>query len=219
MGASPIRVLLVEPHAYVREALARVVATEQDLTVVGHAGSLAEARPYLAAVDVVVVDLDMPDGEGVALIAELRAVNPRAVVLALTTSTTRRALAVAVEAGAASVLPKSVSLAALITSVRGRAADDVWPPAQERGDLLRLAVEERRRREAAQRMQAELTAREREVLTWLAAGLSDKEIAQRLCVAPDTVQSHMLNLMRKLGVESRLQALIFAVRNGVARIE
>ncbi len=53
----------------------------------------------------------------------------------------------------------------------------------------------------------------------LAGGLSDKEIAQRLCVAPDTIQSHMLNLMRKLGVESRLQALIFAVRHGVARIE
>ena len=219
MTVSPIRVLLVEDHAYVREALALALARESDLAVVGQAGSLVEARGRLANVDVAVVDLDLPNGDGAALIAELHAVSPRASALALTASARRGDVARAVEAGATCVLHKSVPLAAIVEAVRRHEAGELLLAPEEQLELLRLASQERRQEEAARRALARLTPRERGMLELLGEGLSEKEIAQRLCLSPETVHSHMVNLLRKLGVTSRLQALIFAVRHGVVSIE
>ena len=95
------RVLLVDDHASFRESLALLLEREPDISVVGQAGSLAEARALLSGVDLAIVDLDLPDGHGAELVQELRAANPDGMVLILTASSSRADLARTVEAGAA----------------------------------------------------------------------------------------------------------------------
>ena len=219
MHGGTTRIMVVQDRTFAREALVLALTREPDLAVVGEAGSLAEARASLGRVDVALVELGLPTGDGATLIEELCAVNPGARALVLTTGASRKEIACAIEAGAAGVIDRSVPLAALIEAVRGSGTGRPLVPPGELVELLRLAGRERRREEAARRTLAQLTPREREVLAWLGEGLSDAEIARRLYVSTDTVQSHMLNLLRKLGVSSRLQALIFAVRHGVIRIE
>ncbi len=214
-----IRVLLVDDHASFRESLAFLLGREPDLTVVGEAGSLAEARRLLGArVDVVVVDLDLPDGDGAALIKELRAANPGGMTLVLTGSGRRTDLARVVEAGAAGALHKSVGATEVVNAIRRLAAGEQLLSREEVLGMLRLAGQRQAADQEAQARLATLTERERAVLQGLAEGLSDKELAVQLHVSPKTVQFHMTNILQKLGVDSRLQALVIAVRHGAAEI-
>ena len=214
-----IRVLLVDDHLSFREAMAIVFGLQPDITVVAQAGSLAEARGVLADVDLAIVDLGLPDGSGLDLIGELRAVNPQSVVLVLTASSDRTQFARAVEAGAAGVLHKSTPLHELVGAVRRLTAGEQLLSVSEVLELLRLAGQQRRQdRDAGQALRG-LTPREREVLQLLTEGLNDKEIAQRLHVSPQTARTHMENILNKLGVNSRLQALVYALRHGVVTLD
>ncbi len=214
-----IRVLLVDDHLSFREAMAIVFGLQPDITVVAQAGSLAEARDVLADVDVAVVDLGLPDGSGLDLIGELRAVNPQGAVLVLTASSDRTQFARAVEAGAAGVLHKSTPLHELVGAVRRLTAGEQLLSVSEVLELLRLAGQQRRQDRDAGLALRGLTPREREVLQLLTEGLNDKEIAQRLHVSPQTARTHMENILNKLGVNSRLQALVFALRHGVVTLD
>ena len=217
-----IRVLLVEDHASFRQALAFLLEREPDMTVVAQAGSLAEARAALqrggVAVDVAVVDLTVTDGDGVHLVREVRAAHPGAAALVLTASADRLRHARAVEAGADGVLHKSAGIAQIIGAVRRLGGGEVLLSSAETIELLRLASHRREEEHAAQVALGRLTAREREVLQALAGGLSDREIAKRLHVSHETVRTHMVNILGKLGVDSRLQALVFALRHGAVDV-
>ena len=141
-----IRVLLVDDHLSFREAMAIVFGLQPDITVVAQAGSLAEARDVLADVDLAVVDLGLPDGSGLDLIGELRAVNPQGAVLVLTASSDRAQFARAVEAGAAGVLHKSTPLHELVGAVRlswlvGTSARAVHGAARRAAACLRACLE------------------------------------------------------------------------------
>lgn len=214
-----IRVLLVEDHASFRQALAFMLERESDITVVGQAGSLAEARRLLAGVDVAVLDLELPDGSGIALIEELRAASPRGRALILTASTDQGDLARVIELGAAGTLNKSVGVGEIVTAIRRLSAGETLFSPGEIVELLRLAGRQRERTREAQLALDRLTRREHEVLQALAAGLTDKEIARRLHISAETVRTHMVNLLAKLGVESRLQAVVFAARHGAVKFE
>lgn len=209
------RVLLVDDHATFREPLAFMLNREPEFEVTAQAGSLAEARGLLEDIDLAVVDLNLPDGDGTDLIGELRATNPHGMVLVLTASADREAYARAVEAGAAGVLNKSASIREVIEASRRLAAGEAVLSTDEVAELLRIAdrqrVQDRKTRQAVE----SLTPREREVLVLLAEGLSDKEIAERLYVGSGTVRTHVVNIFVKLGVHSRLQALVFAARHGL----
>ena len=216
-----VRILLVEDHASFRQPLAFVLAREPDLAVVGQAGSLAEARRAMADlgdVDVALVDLGLPDGDGVELIRELRAANPRGKAVALTESGDDAAAGRAVEAGAVGALRKSCSVAEILAAVRRAGAGEPLHPPNELVALLRLARERRERDRTARAAIGRLTAREREVLQALADGLSDREIGERLQVRTETARTHLVNLLAKLGVDSRLQAVVFALRHGVVDV-
>lgn len=218
-----IRVLLVDDHASVRQPLAILLEREPDLTVVAQAGSLAEARAALAAttVDIALVDLGLPDGDGMDFVTDLRIGNPDGTILVLTAETDRRRLARAVEAGASGVLNKAAALEEILSAVRRLAIGEPLLDARQLGELLelmRLAGRERDQSRDAEVALSRLTEREREVLHGLAQGLSDKEIAERLSISDKTVRSHVSSLLAKLGVESRLQALIFALRHGAIEI-
>ncbi len=213
-----IRVLLVEDHTAIRQPMAFMLDREPDLAVVGQAATLAEARGLLEGVDLAILDLDLPDGSGLSLIPALHRVNPNAVALVLTASSNRVTTARAVEAGAAGVIHKSQGLDEVISAVRRAAAGNFLYSPRELVELLRVAGADRDERRAAEAALGRLTPREREVLQALAEGLNDKEIAERLQIEPKTVRTHMMNLLSKLGVDSRLEALVFAVRHGAVRI-
>jgi two-component system, NarL family, response regulator DevR len=206
------RVLLVDDHAAFREPLAFMFDREPDFEVVAQAGSLATARRVLDSIDLAIVDLSLPDGNGTELIGELRAANPHGMVLVLTASTQRGAYARAVEAGAAGVLNKSATIKDVIEASRRLAAGEAVLMMDE---LVRLAGEQDRETRSAIE---NLTPREQEVLRLLAEGLSDKEIAERLYVGSGTVRTHVVSIFNKLGAHSRLQALVFAVRHGLVDI-
>ncbi len=212
------RVLLVEDHATFREPLSFMFNREPEFEVVAQAGSLEEARGVLVGIDFAVVDLDLPDGDGTELIGPLRALNPRGMVMVLTASADREAHARAVEAGAAGVLHKSVRVGEVVESARRLMAGESLLSTDEVVELLRLAGRSREFGREAQRSVEQLTPRELEVLQALADGLSDKEISESLHVGVGTVRNHLMSVFGKLGVNSRLQALVFALRQGIVKV-
>lgn len=221
-GVPPIRVLLVDDHSSFRQSLAFMLDREPDITVVAQAQSVASGRSALAAtkagshIDVAIVDLGLPDGSGVELIRLLHQVHAvrRARILVLTAETNRLRVAEAVEAGADAILNKSVSLATIVDSVRRIQSGEELLSTRETIDLLRLAALKRQQDRAGQMILASLTPRERDVLLSLGLGLSDREIGEHLSISNQTVRTHMVNLLTKLQVDSRLQALVFAIKHG-----
>ncbi|MGI8825102.1 MAG: LuxR C-terminal-related transcriptional regulator [Chloroflexota bacterium] len=186
-----------------------------DLTVSGQTGTVRESIPMLRDSDVAVVDLTLPDGSGIQLIREMRSVNPHGTPLVLTAEPGRLEAAEAVIAGAAGVLHKSVPIEEVIDAVRRASRQDALMSQPEVSELLRLATHHRIEQRDVDKRVTSLTPRELEVLDALAEGLTDKQIAQRLFVGHETVRTHMVNILGKLGVNTRLQALVFAVRHEI----
>ena len=235
------RILLVEDHASFRQTLAFVFDQQPEFEVVAQAGTLAEARRTMDGLeaDLGVIDLTLPDGEGTELIEELRESNPDFVALVLTASLDRTEHARAVEAGAAGVLHKSADVDAILDATRRLGEGETLLSEDEliellatrrigEGEtllsedelisLLRLAGQNREEEVEARASIEQITPREKEVLQKLAEGLSNKEIAARLHMSVDTERTHMMNILNKLGVHSRLQALVFAARHGLVEI-
>ncbi|HEX3301872.1 MAG TPA: response regulator transcription factor [Thermomicrobiales bacterium] len=214
--------MLVDDHASLRRPLAFMIEREPDLTVVAEAGSLAEARAHLQAgisPDAVILDLNLPDGDGTDLIRDLRRVNPLANTLILSGVVDVRSRARAVAAGAGAVFPKTTEIEELIDAIRRMRQGEVLISPAEALELVRYAEQVGREDRIVAVGVAELTPREREILRALADGLSDKEIAERLYIGDKTVRNHVTSMLSKLGAESRLQALVIAIRHGVVRVE
>ncbi len=218
-----IRVMLVDDHDSFRYPLAFMLERELDLNVVAQAGSLAEAHEVLRdtepAVDVAVVDLELPDGSGVDFIEKLHEMRPQTLVLVLSAYSDRVVLASAIEAGAAGVLHKSSSLDDIVDAVCRLRAGEQLLSQQEVIEAVWLVSRQRREEREAELMTGKLTPREHEVLQALAEGLSDREIAERLYVSVGTIRAHMTSILAKLEVQSRLQALVFALRHGLVKMD
>jgi DNA-binding NarL/FixJ family response regulator len=221
--AEETRIMILDDHDTFREPLAFMLEREPDLTVVARPRALSEARETLAddgfEVDVALVDLNLPDGSGADLIRDLRNSRPRSTALVLSATADRRHLATAIEAGAAGVMHKSAPMADLVEAVRLLSTGEQLLSQEEVIEALRFLTRVRESTREARLASERLTPREREVLQALAEGSSDREIAQRLHVGEGTVHSHVTNILSKLEVSSRLQALVFAVRHGVVTIE
>ena len=217
------RILLVEDHASFRQALAFMFEREPEFAVVGQAGSLAEAREFLNgssdATDVAVCDLALPDGDGFDLIEELASRKDRKITtLVLSASLEPARFARAVEAGASGVLHKAAAISDIVDAVRRLKAGEALLSPNEIIEMLRMVSRKRQEEFEAQEAIDRLTRREREVLQALAEGLDSKDIAQKLHITVETERTHMVNILNKLDVHSRLQALVFAARNGVLEI-
>jgi two-component system nitrate/nitrite response regulator NarL len=216
------RILLVEDHTSYRDAATSVFEREPGFEVVGQAGSLTEARKIIEggslAVDVAIVDLGLPDGYGGELIKELREINPQAQALVLSASLDKSEVAGAIEAGAAGVLHKSVGMEEVVQAVRRLKAGETLLPPEEVVELLRFAIYHRKQEQEAHQAIAQLTPREKEVLQALAEGLESKQIAERLHISVLTERNHVMSILTKLGVHSRLQAVVFALRFDIVKI-
>jgi DNA-binding NarL/FixJ family response regulator len=198
--------------------MASLFEREQGFRVVGQAGSLSGARQMLDGVDVAIIDLGLPDGYGGELIKELRGSNPQAQALVLSAFLDHAEIARAVESGAAGVLHKLVEMDEVVEAVRRLRAGDTLLPLEEIVELLRFAGSHREEEYEARQAVGRLTSREEEVLQALAEGLDSREIAERLHISLKTEANHMTSVLNKLGVHSRVQALVFAVRHGAVKI-
>lgn len=218
-----IKVMLVDDHTTFRQPLAFLLEQEQDITVVAQAESLSEAREIIQngdlGVEVAIVDLDLPDGSGTSFIRDLRHIRLEAAVLVLSGLSEQAQIAQAIEAGAAAVMHKATRMEDLLNTVRRLSDGEQLLSQQEVIEALRFVVRERESEHEAQLAISKLTPREREVLRALSEGLSDKEIAERLHVGTGTVHTHVTSILAKVGVSSRLQALVFSVRHGVVTID
>jgi two-component system response regulator DevR len=202
----PVRVFLVDDHEVVRRGVAEVLEDEAGITIVGEAGSVAEALARVPAVrpDVVVIDMRLPDGDGADLCARLRARDPQLRCLVLTSYSDDDAVAAAVRAGCSGYLLKQVRGSALVSAVRTVASGGTLFQAEGRGEGL-----PRRGSAGADRL-ALLTEQERSVLRLIGEGLTNRQIGDRMGLAEKTVKNYTSHLLAKLGLERRTQAAILA---------
>jgi DNA-binding NarL/FixJ family response regulator len=207
----PIRVLIVDDHAVVREGLRTFLDLQEGIEVVGEAGDGEEALREAERVrpDVVLVDLVMPKLDGVQTMRALRERVPRARAIVLTSFLEDERLLPAIRAGAAGYLLKNVQPQELARAVRTAAAGETLIDPAVAARLVEALGDGREDR--ADR----LTPREREVLALIARGFANKRIAAELGVAEKTVKTHVTNVLSKLGVSDRTQAALYAARIGL----
>jgi DNA-binding NarL/FixJ family response regulator len=204
-----ISVLIVDDHSVVREGLRMFLARDRDLEVVGEAADGAEAiqQARLLRPDVVVMDLLLPVLNGVAATRTIRSELPETEVLALTSVLESASVVEAIRAGAIGYLLKDTQAAELRTAIKAAAAGQVHLSPQAAAYLLNnIRIPER---------PEPLTPREMDVLRLLAQGQSNKEIARTLVLVEETVKSHVRHILAKLGVQSRTQAILAAIRLGM----
>ena len=210
-GGPRIRVLVCDDHHVVAQGLAMILRAEPDIEVVGVAGSVAEVRALAVACrpDVVLMDYALPDGDGVAATAAIRASQPDVRVVMLTSFVDEEVLVGAIEAGCSGYVTKHKSAEELTTAVRLAAEGE----ALVSPDMLARLLPRLRRTHHG--VGWDLTAREREVLNLLAIGESKEAIARRLFLSTNTVRNHIQNILTKLGAHSRLEAVATASREGL----
>lgn len=214
---SVIRVLIVDDHPLMREALATAIGDEPDMQVVGDAtnGVDAAARVRALKPDVTVMDLFLPRQSGLDAVVEIRADDPEARILALTSSTDDAMVLAAIQAGVLGYLMKDSPREELLQAIREVSRGNTFLPPQIARKLAN-GIRTSRRPEPPQPIEP-LTERELEVLRLLGDGASNKQIAQALGVSEGTVRTHVHNLLGKLGLENRSQAILYAVRAGVIK--
>jgi DNA-binding NarL/FixJ family response regulator len=207
-GDRPIRVLLVDDHAVVRRGLRGFLELLDDLEVVGEAGNGREGVEAARRLDpdVVVMDLLMPEMDGIEATAEIKRTQPGIEVVALTSFIEEAKVTAALEAGATGYLLKDAEADEVASAIRAAHAGEVRLDPQ----VARLLAERLRARPPAEEPEP-LTDREREVLALVAHGRSNKEIAADLGITERTARTHVSNILGKLGLASRTQAALWAV--------
>lgn len=204
-----ITVFLVDDHQVVREGLRMLLETDGDIEVVGEAATASEAVARIAADPprVAILDVRLPDGNGVEVCREIRSNDPTVRCLMLTSFADDQALVDAVLAGASGYLLKEVGGSDLIGAIRKVAAGHSLLD----GDLVSRAMGRLRERHAEDRS-VRLTAQERRILDQIAEGRTNRQIADEMHLAEKTVKNYVSNLLSKLGMSRRTEAAVWAVR-------
>jgi NarL family two-component system response regulator LiaR len=208
--AQPIRVMLVDDHTMVRRGLATFLKAYDDLELAGEAGSGEEAIQLCGAIlpDVVLMDMVMPDMDGATATHAIRQQFPQVHVIALTSFKEGELIRNALEAGAIGYLLKDVSAEELAEAIRAAHAGRTTLSPEAAQSLVQSVIQ-------PPSPGFDLTDREREVLTLMIEGLNNTQIASSLSVSPSTIKSHVSNILSKLGVTSRTEAVTLALRNHI----
>jgi DNA-binding NarL/FixJ family response regulator len=202
-------VLVVDDHALVRTGVANIISQEPDLQVVAEAANGLEAVEAFSRLrpDVTLLDLRMPVMEGVEAVRQIRAIDPGARVIVLTTYDTDEDIARALKAGAKAYILKDIAAAALVACIHDVLAGKTYLAPAAAAKLAERVT------------QVQLTPRELAALRSLADGRSNKEIAAALDISERTVKTHLAHLFEKLGVTSRTEAIKVASRRGLVRLD
>lgn len=212
------RLLLVDDHAVVRSGLRMLLSAEGDTEIVGEAGTAAEAIDLAARVspDVILMDIGLPDLSGIEATRRIKERFPGVAIVALTIHEDEEYFFKMLDAGASGYVPKRAAPEELLTAIRAAASGEVYLYPS----LAKLLVTDYLRQDHAPAEKANLdglTEREREVLTYLAEGADNGEIAAALVISPKTVERHRENIMGKLNLHSRSELVRYAIRRGIIK--
>ena len=209
-GSGPVRVFLLDDHEVVRRGLKDLLEIEGEFVVVGEASTAAEALARVPAVrpQVAVLDVRLPDGNGVSVCRELRSRMPELACLMLTSFSDDEALFDAILAGASGYLLKQVGGMDLVGAVRTVASGESMLDARAAGQVMARLRDQSHKRDPL----AGLTGQERRILELIGDGLTNRQIGERMFLAEKTVKNYVSNLLAKLGMERRTQAAVFGAR-------
>ncbi len=224
MGSSvdPIRVLVVDDHALFRRGLQMVLGSESDIEVVGEASDGAEALKVASETlpDIVLMDVRMPRRGGIDATTAIKDAVPSAKIIMLTISDEEGDLYDAIKAGAMGYLLKEISIEEVATAVRAvYGGQSLISPSMASKLLNEFATMVRKDDERQQQVPTpRLTDREMEVLKLVAKGLNNRDIAKQLFISENTVKNHIRNILEKLQLHSRMEAVVYAVREKLLEI-
>jgi two-component system NarL family response regulator len=202
----PIRILLADDHPPLRAGLAAILNSQPDLKVVAEAGCGREVMESAQAADVYILDLRMPDGDGIQTIKDLIARDPSTRVLVLTTYDNEEDIFRALEAGARGYLLKDTTSEELVAAVRQIHDGERYLPQAIASRL------------ADRLIRPSLTPRELDVLRLVSRGRTNKEMASAMFISEETVKTHMKSLFQKLGVHDRAEAVSVSLQRGIIRL-
>jgi two-component system response regulator NreC len=213
-----IRLLLVDDHAVVRTGLKMLLGGQEDMEIVGEAGSAAEALQETEHVQptVILMDIGLPDKTGIEATREIKAKFPSVNIVALTIHEDEEYFFQMLNAGASGYVPKRAAPEELITAIRTAANGEVYLYPSMAKLLVRGYLSADRPSDEKLDLGG-LTDREHEVLTMLAEGASNPEIAEALVISPKTVERHRENIMHKLNLHSRSELVRYAIRKGIIK--
>jgi two-component system, NarL family, response regulator NreC len=212
------RILLVDDHAVVRSGLRMLLENERDVEIIGEAASAHEAIEAAMNLqpNVILMDIGLPDLSGIDATREIKKRVPDAAIVALTIHEDEEYFFKMLEAGATGYVPKRAAPEELLTAIRAAATGQVYLYPS----LAKLLVRDflsGGRPNPAEHPASEITEREAEVLTYLAEGANNEEIAAALVISPKTVARHRENIMRKLNLHSRSELVRYAIRKGIIK--
>jgi two-component system response regulator DegU len=216
-----IRIMLVDDHALLRQGLTRLLELDEQLTVIGQAatGAAAIAMAQKTRPDVVVLDVNLPDMTGIEVAAQIRRLCPGIRILALTIHDDASYISEMIRAGVDGYMLKDAEPARLISAIKRVGAGESFFPTRLMEKVANryhsISQEYGRIQTAATLEELQLTPREQEVLHCIVLGMSNKQIAAQLFISEKTVKNHITNLLRKLDVEDRTQAAVYAVTKGL----
>jgi len=213
-----IRLLLVDDHAVVRSGLKMLLANESNMEIVGEAANGAEAVARAGSVrpDVILMDIGLPDMTGIEAARAIKSLHPNVAIVALTIHEDEEYFFNMLDAGASGYVPKRAAPEELLTAIRTAAQGEVYLYPS----LAKLLVKDYLSQDRVAENKAvldDLTSREQEVLTHLADGASNEQIAAALVISPKTVERHRENIMRKLNLHSRAELVRYAIRKGIIK--
>jgi DNA-binding NarL/FixJ family response regulator len=221
-AAELIKVLIVDDHALFRRGLQMVLENETDIDVIGEASDGAEAieQAERTVPDVVLMDVRMPRRTGIEATRAIKDSLPSAKILMLTISDEEADLYEAIKAGASGYLLKEISIEEVSDAVRAvHAGQSLISPSMASKLLTEFATMVKRRDERVQMPGPRLTDRELEVLKLVAKGMNNRDIGQELFISENTVKNHVRNILEKLHLHSRMEAVVYAVREKLLDIK
>jgi two-component system NarL family response regulator len=217
----PIRVLVVDDHALFRRGLEMVLEQEPDIEIVGEAGDGAEAvtKATETLPDIVLMDVRMPRRGGIDACFGIKEAVPSAKIIMLTISDEEADLYEAIKAGAMGYLLKEISIDEVASAIRAvHGGQSLISPSMASKLLNEFATMIKRNDERQQVPSPRLTEREMEVLRLVARGLNNRDIARQLFISENTVKNHIRNILEKLQLHSRMEAVVYAVREKLLEI-